>query len=276
MSIVLALAASVMWGVADFRGGLASRRHPLLTVLVVSQAAGLVGLLAVVAVRGVDYAAGALAAGVGAGLLGALAISAFYRSLAIGSMSIAAPVLATSAAVPVVAGLATGDRPSALQSAGIALALAGVILAAREPSSEHPAAAAQRRSFALAVVAMLAIGLELVLLAEAADTDPLFGVATARATSLSVVLVAALLLRPPLARSALPDLALIGVLDAFANLAFAAATTGAFLSIVAVLSALYPVVTVALAHRHLGERLAGPQRVGVVLALLGVGAISAG
>jgi drug/metabolite transporter (DMT)-like permease len=276
MPIVLALAASLMWGVADFRGGLASRRHPLLTVIAVSQTAGLVSLLAVVAVRGVDYAPEGLAAGVGAGLLGAIAISAFYRSLAIGSMSIAAPVLTTSAAIPVVAGLATGDRPSPLQSFGIALALAGVILAAREPSSDHPAPAAQRRSFALAVVAMLAIGVQLVLLSKAAETDPVLGVTATRATSLGVVLIAAALLRPKMTRSALPDLAMIGVLDAFATLAFAAATTGAFLSIVAVLSALYPVVTVALAHRHLGERLAVPQRLGVVLALLGAGAITAG
>jgi drug/metabolite transporter (DMT)-like permease len=276
MPIVLALAASLMWGVADFRGGLASRQHPLLTVLVVSQVGGLAALLVIVAVRGVDYAPGALAAGIGAGLLGAVAVSAFYRSLAIGSMSIAAPVLTTSAAVPVLAGLATGDRPSPLQLAGIALALMGVVLAAREQGGDHLAAAAQRRSFALAVVAMLAIGVQLVLLSHAAETDPLLGATTTRATSLGVMLFAALLLRPPITRSAVPNLAVIGALDAFANLAFSTATTGAYLSVVAVLSSLYPVVTVALAHHHLGERLAGPQRVGVALALLGVVAITAG
>jgi drug/metabolite transporter (DMT)-like permease len=276
MSIVLALAASLMWGVADYRGGLASRRHPLPAVLAFSQLAGLLGLLVIVAVRGLDYTPAALAEGVAAGLLGAVAVTAFYRSLAIGTMSIAAPVLSTSAAIPVVAGLATGDRPSLLQLAGIALALGGVVLSSAERSGDHETTAAQRLSFLLAVVAMLAIGVQLVLLSAAAETDPLLGATATRGTSVVIFAAVALVLRPVVAPTALPDLALIGILDAFANLAYSAATTGGFLSVVAVLSTLYPVVTVALAHRHLGERLAGPQRVGVALALLGVAAISAG
>ena len=278
MPILLSLAASLLWGVADYRGGLASRAHPLLTVAAVSQAAGLAALLLAVAVHGITVSSAAVAEGAATGVLGAIAISAFYRSLAIGSMSIAAPVLATSAAIPVLAGIASGDRPSAVLAAEIAAALAGVVLASREPAGRGDAhsRAAQRRSFLLALVATLAVGGQLVLLAAAADTDPLLGVTVSRMVSLSLMLVAVLIVRPAFSRRAVPDLSLIGILDSLANLSYAAATTGAFLSVAAVLSSLYPVVTVGLAHRHLGERLAGPQRAGAALALAGAAAISAG
>src|SRR3954453_6540186 len=165
MSILLALTASLLWGVADYRGGLASRAHPLITVAAVSQAAGLAVLLMAVVRHGVTVSAGAVAEGAATGVLGAIAISAVYRALAIGSMSLPAPVLAPSAAIPGLAGIASGDRPSPLQSAGIAAALFGVVLASREPAaaSDERGRAAQRRSFLLALVATLAVGGQLVL-----------------------------------------------------------------------------------------------------------------
>jgi len=126
------------------------------------------------------------------------------------------------------------------------------------------------------VVATVAIGLQLVLLSTAARTDPLLGVTASRLTSVVIFAVVALVVRPPVRRAALPGLAGIGILDTAANVSYAAATTAGLLSVVAVLSSLYPVVTVGLAHRHLGERLAGSQRAGVVLALGGAALISAG
>jgi drug/metabolite transporter (DMT)-like permease len=101
-------------------------------------------------------------------------------------------------------------------------------------------------------------------------------VTASRLTSVVIFAVVALVVRPPVRRAALPGLAGIGILDTAANVSYAAATTAGLLSVVAVLSSLYPVVTVGLAHRHLGERLAGSQRAGVVLALGGAALISAG
>jgi len=135
MAVALALIASLCWGVADFMGGSLSRRHPLLVVVLVSQAVGLAGVVVVAAVRSGGYDTGAALPGVLAGLAGVVAVSSFYRSMTLGAISVAAPILATSAVVPVVVGLATGERPSAVQMAGIAAALAGVALESREPSA---------------------------------------------------------------------------------------------------------------------------------------------
>ena len=276
MAVALALAASLMWGVGDYLGGMASRRNALVAVILAGQVAGLLSLVVVAAVRGIDVSARGALAGVAAGLLSAIAITSFYRALTIGSMSIAAPVLSTSAAVPVIVSLSGGDLPSPLQSAGIALALVGVVLASREPEHGHPDPAAQRRSFLLALLATVAVGLQLVLLSTAAQTDPLLGVTASRVTSVVIFAAVALVVRPPVRRPALPGLAGIGILDTAANVSYAAATTAGLLSVVAVLSSLYPVVTVGLAHRRLGERLAGSQRIGVALALGGAALISAG
>ena len=128
MAVALALAASLMWGVGDYLGGIASRRNALVTVILAGQLAGLLSLAVVAAVRGVDVSGRGALAGVGAGLLSAVAITSFYRAMTIGSMSIAAPVLSTSAAVPVLVSVAGGDLPSAVQSAGIVAALGGAAL----------------------------------------------------------------------------------------------------------------------------------------------------
>jgi drug/metabolite transporter (DMT)-like permease len=272
MAVALALIASLCWGVADFMGGSLSRRHPLLVVLV-SQAVGLAGVVVVAAARSGGYDAGAALPGVLAGLAGVVAVSSFYRSMTLGAISVAAPILATSAVVPVVVGLATGERPSAVQLAGIGAALAGVALVSREPSAGG--GTVRGAGVTLALVAALALGLQLVALDHAARADPLWGVATARLTSVTAFAAAALVVRPAFAGAAMP-LVLVGLLDVTANAGFAVATTRGYLSIVAVLGSLFPLVTVALAHVRLHERLSNGQRAGVGLALAGVLAIAGG
>jgi drug/metabolite transporter (DMT)-like permease len=274
MAVALALIASLCWGVADFMGGSLSRRHPLLVVVLVSQAVGLAGVVVVAAARSGGYDTGAALPGMLAGLAGVVAVSSFYRSMTLGAISVAAPILATSAAVPVVVGLATGERPSAVQLVGIGAALAGVALVSREPSAGG--GTVRGAGVTLALVAALALGLQLVALDHAARADPLWGVATARLTSVTVFAVAALVVRPAFARAALPALVLVGLLDVTANAGFAVATTHGYLSIVAVLGSLFPLVTVALAHVRLHERLSRGQRAGVGLALAGVLAIAGG
>lgn len=276
LAIALALAASASWGLGDFLGGLTSRRLHVLTVLVVQQVFGWAAALSWLVLSGDGFPGWeATAWAASAGVCGCLGIGALYRGMAIGAMGIVAPVSAVAAAIPFAVGVASGERPGALQVGGIVLALAGVAVASREPAERGGGQAA---GIGLALVAALGFGLYFVFADRAADESVPFAVATARGVSLAVALAAALLvgasLRP--GRSFLPALVVVGLCDVGANVFFSLATTYGYLSIVSVLSALYPLVTVALAALVLHERIAPAQRAGVGGALLGAALITAG
>lgn len=265
---------------ADFGGGLQARRHALLAVLLVSQAAGLAGiaLLVVAAGEPVPAIGDVLPAALG-GIAGMVALAAFYRGLAIGTMSIVAPISATGAAVPVLVGLAGGDRPGTAVMAGIVVAVAGVVLAAREQAPEGSVAAAvARRSVLLALVAALGFGGFFVGIDASAGAGVPWALLAARGASFSLVAAAAVVARPPVPRepAVLGLLAGIGLLDLAANASFAAATHEGLLSVVSVLSSLYPVVTVVLARVVLGERVRRVQEAGIVAAIAGVALIASG
>jgi drug/metabolite transporter (DMT)-like permease len=274
VAIALALTASLFWGVGDFLGGSLSRRHPLLVVVLISQVVGLLGIAAVAALHSGAPPAGVDAPGALAGIMGVIGILSFYRAMTIGAISVAAPILASSVAIPVVAGLIHGERPAAIQLAGIASALAGVVLVSREPAPDG--GTVRGAGVPLAVLAAAALGVQLIAIDHAARADALWSVGMARITSVSIFAVAALVLRPVVAAAALAPIAVAGAVDVAANASFALATRHGYLSIVAVLSSLYPLVTVGLAHRHLHERLSPGQRVGVVLAVGGAMAIAVG
>jgi drug/metabolite transporter (DMT)-like permease len=278
-AIALGLASSVCWGLADFLGGLQSRRVPVIGVLLFSQAAGLVGIVAIVAIsgEGAPSAEDMLPAAL-AGVGGAIALSAFYRALAIGTMSIVAPISATGAAVPVIVGVATGDRPAALQVLGIAAATAGIVLASREASDDDGQVSASRLSIALALFAALGFGAFFVGMNAAADVSVLWALVVERSASTAVLLLYAAVARPRLlnARSDLPPLVLIASLDLSANGQYAVASTEGLLSVVGVLGSLYPVTTVLLARTVLGERIRRVQEIGVATALGGVVLMAAG
>ena len=200
--------------------------------------------------------------GIFVGLFGAVAVLTFYRALALGTMSIVAPIVATSAIVPVLAGVFDGERPGTLQWIGIVAALSGVALASLEPGDGDAADA--RKALQLALIAALGIGLSLVFLDRAAEHDALTGVATARAVAVPILDRSSRCGPPPACPwSAVPKLSVIGLLDTGANTAFAIATTGGLLSLAAVLGGLFPIVTVALAYFILHERLRPVQRAGV-------------
>jgi drug/metabolite transporter (DMT)-like permease len=276
LAIALALGASLSWGLGDFVGGLKSRSLHVLTVLVLSQVAGLAAALTWVAASGDGFPGwGATAWAAGAGASGCVGIGTLYRGMAIGAMGIVAPISAVAAVIPFTVGIASGERPSVLQVAGILLALAGVGVASREPSHEGGGRA---NGIGLALVAALAFGLYFVFADRAADESIPYAVATARGVSLLLALVAALVvgasLRP--GRASLPALATVGLCDVGANMLFSLATTRGFLSVVSVLSALYPVATVVLAALVLHERVSAVQRFGVAVALLGAALITVG
>ncbi|MGH3023695.1 MAG: EamA family transporter [Gaiellaceae bacterium] len=275
---LLALGASLSWGVGDFLAGLASRRLPLLTVLVVSQAAGLASIAVVVAARGEGApAARYLGYAALAGIAGAVGIAALYRGLAVGSMSVVAPISATAAVVPVAAGLVTGERPSAVQGAGIGLALVGVVLASRDAGTAGRARGVAA-GVGLALVAALSFGILLVGLGAASEGDALWATLAMRTTSFALFAGTALVLRPSMALGGrvLPALVTVGLLDTAGNAFFAIASTESLLSVAAVLAQIYPVVTVILARLVLGERIAGWQQAGVAGALVGVTLITLG
>jgi drug/metabolite transporter (DMT)-like permease len=275
-AILLALASSVVWGAADFAGGSLTRRLPTFAVTVVSQAAGFVLLLVLLAVRG-SLDSGSFAIGLAAGVGGGVGLASFYRALSLGTMSIVSPVAACGAVVPFAIALATGERPSGFAVAGAVAALSGAVLASlEERRSEAPG---RGRAIGLAVVAAVALGLFVYFLGLGSrDGDALSTLVGARVGSLSLLAVGALVLRAPLLvpRRSLAAVAAVGVADVTANALFALASTRGMLAIVSILGSLYPVVTVLLAHLLLGERLTRVQRAGVAIAIAGVAAVSAG
>ena len=277
MAALLALCGAVSWGVGDFFGGVASRRLAVLTVLAVSQAIGLAGVSLWVVVTGDPFPGVAeLLPAAAAGIAGVIGLGALYRGLAVGAMGIVAPISAASPLVPLAFDAFHGLTPAALQWLGIALALAGIVTLSREPSADGSQRVAAGAG--LAVVAALGFGLFVVGIDAGADESAPWAVVAARSASVGLVVIIALLsstsLRPP--RTLLPMLVAIGVFDTGANVLVAAATTHGAAGIVAVLSALYPVVTVVLARIVLQERLNTSRRVGGVLAIAGAALVAAG
>src|SRR3954454_15307378 len=281
LAAVLALASSLSWGLSDFVGGFQSRRQPLLAIMVVSQGFALVVLVVAVAGGAATEhdAAGTLWAA-GSGMSGVLALTAFYRALAIGTMSIVAPLSATGAAVPVLVGLASGERPAAIQLVGIVLAMAGGLVAGREAGEpDAEARRTGRAAMALALVAALGFGTFFVGIDQAEQSaDPVWALLAPRGPEV-LLLIAIFALSPATlssGRAAYGALAAVGFFDLRANLMFVLAAGRGLLSVVGVLGALYPAVTVLLARAVVGERLTRTQDAGVLVTLAGVAAMAAG
>jgi drug/metabolite transporter (DMT)-like permease len=280
MAVLLGLASAIVYGAADFAGGLASRRSPALTVVVVSQAIGTVILLITLAilrdpVPGADvFLRGALA-GVAAGA----GVTLLYRGLSIGQMSVVAPITAAGAAcVPLAVGLVRGERPGVLALFGAAIALVSIVLVSAAPgSAETKPRAGLAPGLIEAVLAGLGFGLFFIALDGTGPQDGLWPLLGAR-SSLVVCVLAALVTRTSLRPAAgqMPSLLLLGLLDQAATVLFILATRQGLLSLVAVLVSLYPASTVLLARVVLRERLSRLQLSGVACAAVGVVLIAVG
>ncbi len=276
----LGIGAALCWGFADFLGGIRTKALTLALVLLVSQVTGLIAIAIVVAVGQLDAPAFSEAApAIGAGIAQLVGIAALYRALAIGTMSVISPISASgAAALPVIVGVATGERPEALQYAGMAAALVGVVLATRAPESPD-GASSSREALLLSGLAALGFGLFFTGMdAAVEEAGPYWSLLVARVTAVTALGIVLLAVRPKLSfdRAVLPSLALIGLLDVGANAFFALGTDTGLLSVVSVLASLYPVATVILARALLHERLVRIQAVGVIVALTGVAMIAAG
>jgi drug/metabolite transporter (DMT)-like permease len=279
VGLALALSASLGWGIADFIGGLQARRLPLLQVMLFSQGIALAVLAVVVAAHGhaPPRLARLLPAAAG-GLVGIIGLTAFYRALAIGTMSIVAPIAATGVCVPVVVGIAGGEHPTSVQLAGILAATAGVVLASREPDPESARGRVARASIVLALIAALGFGSFAVGLRSSARADVLWALLAARGTGVLALAIAFLIYRAPRVplRASYVPLVAMGTLDLTANGLYAFATRHGLLSVVAVAASLYPLATVLLARGLLGERVRRSQEVGIAAAVAGIALIAAG
>jgi drug/metabolite transporter (DMT)-like permease len=281
VAALLALLSSLFWGSADFLGGTISRRHRAALVVGVSQAFGLV-TIAVVAV-----AAGALGDDTGylpwavlSGLAGVVGLVSFYAALAAGTMGVVSPIAALGVVVPVLAGLADGERPGGWQLVGIVVAIAGVVLA----SGPELSGKAGARPVLLAGVAAVGFGVALLAIAKGSEHSTLMTLTTMRLTSVTLLgtaLVVALVRGGQrsdyrLGGRDLALVALVGIADLAANLTFGLASRRDDVSVVSVLGSLYPVVTVLLARALHDERLGRLQTLGVAGALAGVALIATG
>jgi drug/metabolite transporter (DMT)-like permease len=272
---VLALGASLSWGLSDFRGGVKSRvMHPL-AIMAVSQPVGVVLLGIAVAARATGPPGPEVAWAPLAALFGILGLGAFYRGMAAGAISIVAPIAGAGAVIPVIFGLATGDRPSSLQGVGFAAAIGGVALSSWERDPDRPRWAAGAK---FGVVAMIGFGLYFVVLHEASTGDFLWSAFLFRVVSTALVWCAVLVMRPTMGGigGAWLVLVLIGCLDTGGNTLFAAASSYGSVSVTSVLASLYPVVTVLLARYRLHERVHRVQELGIALTIAGIVLVSAG
>lgn len=277
IAVVLALGASLTWGFADFGAGFGARRLPVFVVATIMQLAGLASVAVVLlATRDAPPSWRQVAWAVFAGLLGVVGLSAFYRGLAVGAMGIVGPISTTAALVPFAFGLARGERPSAFQLAGVALAVLGVLGASLERVPEGRGRKVGT-GVGLALLAALGFGCSLIGLSRAAPGGIAWAVLVMRVVAVPCMAALALGIgaRAP-SRRMLGMLIAAGVADTGATLLYAAASTRGLLSVVAVLASLYPVVIVVLARVLLAERVARPQLAGVAVALAGVALISAG
>ena len=280
-AVLLALFSSLSYGVSDYLGGLKSRTLPVITVLLVSHAAALAAITATLALATGDmpsskYFVYAMLAGVAE----AVGLAALYQGLAVGKMSIVAAVAAVSPAVPVIASVATGEAPGAIQWFGIIVAIGGVSLLALGSREEDDPHALSRPAVSIVFGLLTALGLGFFLLAMdgAAEGSVQWALITARATTVGLFAIAFLLLRPEddLSLANWGWLILIGLLILLADSFFAVASVKGVLSVVAVLSSLYPVVTILLARFHLGEHLSRRQIAGIAIVLVGAAALSIG
>ncbi|MFN8080251.1 MAG: DMT family transporter [Kineosporiaceae bacterium] len=275
MAAALALLSGLLWGTADFGGGLVTRRLPSLVVVGWSQAAAFVALaIGAVVTRTGPPAGPWLVWGLLTGVAGAGGLVCFYRALSTGTMGVVSPIAGLGALVPVVADLLAGHIPTMVQGIGMAVALLGAVAA----SGPELSGGASSSSVVLAAVAGLLFGLTFVGMDHGAVYSPLYTAIGMRLASLLLfgALAVATASLGGVRPMDLPMLAAVGIADGAANLIFSIASTMGLVSVVAVLGSLYPVATVLLARAFLAERLRPVQVVGVVAALGGVAMVSAG
>jgi drug/metabolite transporter (DMT)-like permease len=276
----LALLASFSWGTSDFLAGLESRRSTAWTVALGGQVVAALSLLILLLALSPDRPApGAMVAPAVGGLVGGVGVVLGYKAFALADLSLVSPIIAGAALVPVLWGVASGERPGGVQVLGISCALLGMVMISSTGRRDAGEARSRTRTgILMAILCAVAMGLFLVALSYGDKAEPLYTVTAARTTAALTLLVVAAAARPAirLRRRMLPTLLLVGLLIAAANLLFTSATTHGYLSVVGVLGWLNPAVTMVWAAGVLHERLKPLQMVAAALVFAGIVCITLG
>ncbi len=278
MAILLAALCAVTYGLADYSGGRASRSVASAVVTLVGQATSFVLVVVGVLVIGTPIAsAHDLWWGAAGGIAGGFALIAFYRALSRGTMTVVAPTTAVvSAVLPVIVGLSLGERPSGPAIVGIIVACLAVALVSGAVGSRHQETSIS--TVMLAAAAGSGFGFIFIAFARTADDSGLWPLVAARAASIPVVALVVAVSRPGRGamRSVIWLMVASGVLDMAANLFYLEASHRGLLSIVAVISSMYPVSTVCLAFGLDHERVSKTQAIGLALAATALTLVSLG
>jgi drug/metabolite transporter (DMT)-like permease len=286
MAYLLALGSALLYGAADFTGGLATRRAGTIPVVVLSQASGLILLALILPLLPEASPSHAdLLWGAAAGLTGGLGVALLYRALAIGIMAVVAPTTAVCAVViPVVVSVLLGERPVPLAVLGIVLGIASIVLVSQQHSegqgvSDYEGVPRTRRSgVGTALASGILIGFFFLTLAQTKPNAGMWPILMARTVSVTlfgaVAMARRISLRMPARMAGLT--LLCGAIDMFANVLYLLAAREGPLSVVVTLSSLYPASTVLLARVVLSERLNLLQVFGVGCALTAVMLIVSG
>ena len=272
MAILFALLAAAAYGISDFVGGIASRRVPALTVLLVSYPIGGIIMAGALPFYGGPISLNTLLWSIGGGFAGLAGVALMYTALSRAPMNIISPVTAVMAAVvPVFGGVVQGERPHDLAWFGIVLGLIAVVLISRQPT-DAPHGPIGWQPLAMAVLAGVGFGAYFICLAQSDSGSGMWPVVISRATSAVLVLPLAFagaafvrINRPTLGLAAVA-----GVLDATANVGFLLASRHGLLSLSGVITSLYPAGTVLLAVLILKEHTGKVQRAGLGLATAAV------
>jgi len=275
----LAVLSSISYGAADFLGGLATKRgSTVFSAVVWSQATGLaLVLLALPFLPAASPTAADLAWGAATGLAGGVGLALLYRGLAVGLMSVVAPVTAVCAVIiPVAVGFLLGERPTGIAAAGVVLALVAIVLISQSGESAEGRTAGT--GVPIAIASGIAIGIFLVCLQRTGVAAGLWPLVPARLVSVSFIAIAGLVARQKLVprRDSWPMVMGGGALDMVANVFYLVAVRRGSLGIIATLTSLYPAGTILLARVVLGERLRIVQQAGVACAVLAIVLIVAG
>jgi drug/metabolite transporter (DMT)-like permease len=270
ITVLSGLGSSIGWGTADFCGGVASKKTPPMTVVVISQSFGLAVLVMLGLVLNPDPPETIeLVVGAIAGLAGATGLVFFYQGLASGQMGVVAPVGAVvTATMPLIYGSLTEGVPGSVQITGFAIALLGIWLV----STGEGIASFRLRNLRLPVFAGLFFGLFFILIGEISDDAIIWPLIAARTATIPVMLLVAVLMREfqvPSLRQ-VPLMAAAGLMDIAGNTFFALAARFGRLDVASVLASLYPATTVVLAMFFLKEQVAWKQWFGIVVCLVAV------
>jgi drug/metabolite transporter (DMT)-like permease len=278
MEIALGALVALAYGSGDFLGGISSKRLPTVTVLLVSQSFGLAGaVVLVVTLRDAPPPAHIFLLSAVSGVVLVIALGLLFRGLALGRMSIVAPLSAIGGGVlPVVWGLLRGERPSALALAGVGVALVAAAIVGGGAEHDPAAAISPRLEMALGAGAGVGFGVVFILLAESSSGSGMWPVFIARCVSVPLLAVVSVVLgrSPRVPRADIAPVAGAGLSDVGANALVILAVRRGLLSLVAPVASLYPATTVVLARFVLHERIGRQRAAGLALGLVGLALIA--